>query len=315
MNDELLKNSNIVSNVLIIIMQLVFGTGGRFGKFNLRAAKRLIDIALENGINSYDTGFTYGNFKSQPLLSKCLEGRIRDNRKSLYLSTKCPPLSAEYISDAVQKSIETLKCGYLDCFHLWGGTIETLENKKIISLMNTLTKSKKIKTFSISTQDLRTLKKISSGNFDEIGAIMIDYNLLKQNRLPFIKKCKSNNIKIFASTALCQGLLVESIFEIYFRTFSPFYVGRALIKKESRGYLKPARKLRIYLKQNYKKNYFKIPLSFIMNEKNIDFIPIGMLSKKSIENNMSTFNNPVGKLVTKKVAHWAKNNCQAKDYV
>ena len=54
-------------------MKLVFGTGSRFGKLRYHAAQRLIDTAIENKINSYDTGFTYGNFKSQPLLAKCLE--------------------------------------------------------------------------------------------------------------------------------------------------------------------------------------------------------------------------------------------------
>lgn len=296
-------------------MKLVLGTGSRFGKLNYSTAQRLIDTALNNKIYSYDTGYTYGNFKSQPLLAKCLEKKISENRNELYLSTKCSPISADYIRNSVLESIKTLKCEYLDCFHLWGGTIETLENKEITSQLKSLIKSGKIKTVSLTTQDLRTLKKISTGDFDEIGAIMIDYNLLKQNRLPFIKESNKNNIKIFASTALCQGLLIESIPEIFLRTFSPFYLGRALIKKESRGYINPARKLRKYLKKNYEKSYKTIPLSFIANEKNIDFVSIGMLSKISIKNNVSTINNPVSDEITRKVAQWAETNCQVKDFI
>ena len=56
-------------------MKLEFGTGSRFGRLNFIHAKNIIDYALKLGINRFDTGYTYGKFKSQPLLGRCLKKR------------------------------------------------------------------------------------------------------------------------------------------------------------------------------------------------------------------------------------------------
>ncbi len=294
-------------------MKLVFGTGGRFGRFNKINAEKLIQKSLELGINTFDTGYTYGNYKSQILLSKCLEKTLKKNRDEIVLSTKCSPKSADYIEYCVTKSIETLQCKYLNYFHLWGASVEDLERKDLFNKIKDLLKKGKVKVFSVTTQDLRTIKRVTSGNFDEIKGIMIDYNLLKQNRKQYVYESKKNNIVVFGGTTLCQGFLIDSLLKITFRTKSPFYFGRAILKKETRSYLKPSRELRIHMKNKYRAFYQKIPLSFVVNEKMIDFIPIGMLSKESIEKNVEISKNPIRRDITDKVAKWALENYQAND--
>ena len=141
---------------------------------------------------------------------------------------------------------------------------------------------------------------------------MLDYNLLKQNRLNFIRESKKNGISIFAGTVLCQGLLIESIFKTYLRTFSPFYLGRILLQKEKRRFIYPANKLRKYIKTNYKDSFKKIPLSFIRNEDCVDYISMGMLSFSSLDKNIEIIKNPIEKKITDKVSRWARKNCQIK---
>ena len=256
-------------------MKLEFGTGSRFGRLNFADAKKIIDYALKLGINRFDTGFTYGKFKSQPLLGKCLKG-IPNSRESISISTKCLAKSDMYIEDCINKSIEKLESKYIDNFHLWGPSLYDLENKSILKKLQSLKKKGLIKKISVNTHNLKIIKKISTGYFEEIEGIMVDYNLLQQDRKNYL--CKNNNLTIFAGTVLCQGQLIESISKTYFRTFSPFYLARALLLEKSKSYFYPARKLRKYMKANYKDFYKKIPLSFVSNEKFIDYIPIGMLS-------------------------------------
>jgi len=296
-------------------MELTFGTGGRFSRFSLINAQKIVNFALDNGIRSFDTGFEYGSMKSQPLLSNCLKGALKTSREGIILSTKCAPKSPEYIKSSVNKSIDIFQCGYIDFFHLWGASINDLENKEILFALKSLIKEGKIKRASVTTQDIRTIKRISKGDFDEIKALMLDYNLLKQNRLEFIRQCKKNDIQIFAGTSLCQGLLLDSILKIFLRSRSPFYLARAFLKKETRNYLKPAKRARKYLK-NYNRSFQnKIPLSFVINEKSIDFIPIGMLSEYSIRQNIDILNNPIDREIIEIVSERIYKNVQVSDTI
>ena len=144
---------------------------------------------------------------------------------------------------------------------------------------------------------------------------MVDYNLLQQDRKKFLCKIKRNNLTVFAGTVLCQGQLIESIYKTYFRTFSPFYLARALLLEKTKSYFIPARKLRKYMKAKYKDSHKKIPLSFIVNEEFVDYIPMGMLSCTSLEKNVEIISNPIDKKITSKVSKWARENCQIKDLI
>ena len=293
-------------------MKLEFGTGSRFGRLNFTYAKNIVDYALKLGINRFDTGYTYGNFKSQPLLGRCLKKEILGFRDSLSLSTKCAAISEEYIEYCINKSIESLDCKFIDNFHLWGPTLNQLENNNILKKLKYLKKKGLINKISVNTHELSVIKKISTGYFDEIEGIMVDYNLLQQDRKKYLSRIKKNNLSVFAGTVLCQGLLIESIFKTYLRTFSPFYLGRILLQKEKRRFIYPANKLRKYIKTNYKDSFKKIPLSFIRNEECVDYISMGMLSFSSLDQNIKIIKNPIEKKITNKVSGWARKNCQVK---
>ena len=293
-------------------MKLEFGTGSRFGRLNFIYAKNIVDYALKIGINRFDTGYTYGKFKSQPLLGRCLKKEILVSRESLSLSTKCSAISEEYIEYCINKSIESLDCKFIDNFHLWGPSLNQLENKSILKKLKILKQKGLINKISVNTHELNIIKKISTGYFEEVEGIMVDYNLLQQDRKKYLSKIKKNNLTVFAGTVLCQGLLIESIFKTYLRTFSPFYLGRTILQKDKRRFILPAKKLRKYIKTNYKDSFKKIPLSFIRNEECVDYISMGMLSFSSLDKNMEIIKNPLEKRITKKVSQWARKNCQIK---
>ena len=294
-------------------MKLVFGTGSRFGRFNYKKASAIVDFAISNDIRVFDTAFHYGNKKSQPLLAKCLRKHLEKSREEFIISTKCFPESAEYIKFCVQESLEVFNTDYLDYFHLWGAGANHLERNEILGCLKDLIKSGKIRNACVTSQDLRTIKKISTGFYEEISGMLLDYNLLKQDRLPFIKKSKKNNIKIFAGTTLCQGFLLESIFKMLIRSKSPFYLLRSLFKFETKQYLNNSKILRTYIKHQYSKYSKQIPLSFVVNEPNIDYLSIGMLNRKTIYKNLNIFNKPLSKKLTNEVSNWALLNCQIKD--
>ena len=171
-------------------MKLEFGTGSRFGRLNFQHAKKIVDYALRSGITRFDTGYTYGKFKSQPLLANCLAKEIQNSRENLSISTKAPALSEEYIDYSIKKSIETFNCKYIDTFHLWGPSLNDLENKGILKKLQSNKQKGFIKKISINTHKLDIIKKISTGYYDEFESIMVDYNLLQQDRKKYLSKIK-----------------------------------------------------------------------------------------------------------------------------
>tara|TARA_Y100000589_G_C27003111_1_gene567627 strand:+ start:303 stop:743 length:441 start_codon:yes stop_codon:yes gene_type:complete len=144
-------------------LKLEFGTGSRFSRLKYKLAKELVDHAINNGIRRFDSGFYYGNYRSQPLLARCLKNKIDISREEIHLSTKCAALSGEYINYSVNKSIDTFNSGYIDNLHLSGPSIKDIESNNIIGEISSLIKNGKIKKASVETTELKTMKKISTG--------------------------------------------------------------------------------------------------------------------------------------------------------
>lgn len=295
-------------------MELEFGVNSRFGRFPYKKASNIINYALENGIKRFDTGYSYGNGKSQPLLARCLASQIEKAREDISISTKCSAPNTEYIEYCIRKSIEIFKCGYIDNFHIWGPSMENLDKGEILHKLKCLKREGLVRLISVNTHQLPLIKKISNGSYQEIQGVLIDFNLLRQDRKKYIKNCKKNKIKVFAGTALGQGTLINSIPRIYLRTLSPFYLGRAIFSKDTKRYLKPSKKFRKYIKVNYKYLKDKIPLSFVRHETSIDYVPIGMMSISSIDKNIEVFKNPIDLKVVRKISKWAVENCQIDNF-
>ena len=305
-------------------MKIEFGTGSSFARLTNKKAYFLVNYAIEQGIRRFDTGVNYGNWKTQPLLGLSLSENIKKKREELILTSKAGTNSsgyfknlknfnAEYIENMINKSIKDLNCQYLDKFYLHGGNSELIESNGLLKKLNNLKRKGKIKKFGVCTHDLKLMKKISSGFYQEFSLLMIDYNLIQLDRASIFNECIKNNIKISCGNSLCQGLLLQSPLQTLVRSKSLFYFFRYFLRRDSRKYINPAAKARNYIKKNYPYYAKSIPLSVLVNNSFIDTIPIGMLSKDSILRNTEIAKKPVIEGITAKVSDWCLNNCQIID--
>lgn len=305
-------------------MKLEFGTGSVFSRLSKNKANFLVNYAVDLGIRKFDTGVNYGNWKTQPLLGFTLKEHLKKNREEFIITSKAGTHSygnlknsknftPEYIEFMINKSISDMNCKYLDKFYLHGPSLEDIENKELLNKLNTLIQTGKIRQFGVNTHNLLNIKKIASGFYSEIRSLIIDYNLLQQDRSFFFNSLKKNSIDISAGTALCQGVLIQSPLESFIRKRNIFYLLRFLLKKSTKKYLYPARVYREYVKNNFPNQFKSIPLSFVLNNSFVKTIPIGMLSKSSIERNIRTAKKPISKEITNKVGKWCQENCQLDD--
>lgn len=301
--------------------KLEFGTSSSFGLLNRKKANALVDYAIEKGITKFDTAVNYGNWKSQPLLGLCLEKHLKKNREIFSVSSKAGThnrgwlkiyknFSPEYIENMILRSINELNCDYLDKFYLHGPKLNQIETKGLLKNLKKLKKNGKIKSIGINTHEFNIMDKISRGFYEEIDSILIDYNLLQQDRSYIFSNCDRNNIKISAGTALCQGLLINSPFYSFLKKGNLFYMTRLIFKRTSRKYVSSAKLAREYMQKMFSEESRSIPLSFILNNKYINSVPIGMLSKESIRRNIFIENHIVDIGITNSIAEWCLNHSQ-----
>ena len=298
-------------------MKLEFGTGARFARLRKNNAKELINFAIESGIKSFDCGVNYGNWKSQPLLGNILEKYLRKNRSDFQISSKAGTHSqglthkkifeATYIEEMILKSIYDLNCNFLDHFFLHGPTKKDLESPELIKKLINLKENGLIKNIGINTHNIDVMRYANKFLSKDIDSVLIDYNLIQNDREDIINEFYSNNISVKVGTALCQGLLINSPLEIVKRSLSPFYAARLVLSSNTRKLIKPSRIIRNYIRDNHWEQRNAIPLSFVLNNKNVLKIPIGMLSKESIVNNINIDKNPASKITTDSVLNWYKN--------
>ena len=113
----------------LLVSELCFGSmtfGGqgyweKIGVLEFDAAKRLVDNAIENGINYFDTADIYSYGKSEEILGKAIADKKRD---SLIIATKVRGrmsheindvgLSRQHIIKSCEDSLRRLKTDYID---------------------------------------------------------------------------------------------------------------------------------------------------------------------------------------------------------
>jgi aryl-alcohol dehydrogenase-like predicted oxidoreductase len=117
---------------------------------------RMIDVAVENGINFIDTADTYGDGESEVIVGKALVGR----RDSIVLATKGhfqmgegrnrSGNSRRWIIQAVEASLRRLRTDWIDLYQIHRPDPST-EIDETLSVLTDLVRQGKIRAFGCST--------------------------------------------------------------------------------------------------------------------------------------------------------------------
>jgi len=78
----------------------------------------MVSLALENGINHFETAYGYG--KSETVFGKTFNEELHIDRASYYLMTKGNSATADDARRRIENQLKTLKTDYLD-FYAWHG--------------------------------------------------------------------------------------------------------------------------------------------------------------------------------------------------
>lgn len=133
------------------------GTDGfeRAGNVDVAGARRMIDIALEAGVNAIDTANLYSKGGSEEVVGRAIEGR-RD--EVLLFSKARMPMgngpndggaSRIHMLSQIDRSLQRLKTDWLDLYwvHAWDGITPIEET---VEVMSNLVKAGKIRYWGVS---------------------------------------------------------------------------------------------------------------------------------------------------------------------
>jgi aryl-alcohol dehydrogenase-like predicted oxidoreductase len=176
-------------------------------------AINLLHVAVEAGINFFDTARMYGN--SEAIMGKA----FKDRRDKVILGTKCKHFLNEdgtipeysqlkkIIETSLNESREALQTDYIDIFMLHQANIKILENEDVSRIFLNLKKSGIIRTIGVSTYTTEETKKsIEKGIWD---VIQFPFNLMDQRQEALFSLASQEGIGIVVRSVLLKGLLTD----------------------------------------------------------------------------------------------------------
>lgn len=184
------------------------------------AAREFVKLALDNGLNFFDTSDFYSYGGSEEALGEAIHGLVR--REELVISTKVGmPMSKlpneqgnsrKRIREGVDASLRRLKVDYIDLYllHKWDADTPIEES---IDALDDLVRAGKIlyygasnfRTYQLAAAQRHALARGGRG----LSAMQLQYNLVyreeERENLPY---CGENGIGVMVYSPLARGWLI-----------------------------------------------------------------------------------------------------------
>lgn len=197
------------------ISEVSLGTwqvGGRWGDpFNDENAERIINKAIDEGVNFIDTADVYSDGDSEAVVARVVKSRS----EQVYVATKCgrqiQPHTAEgYTSEKlvgyVEQSLRNMKTDTIDLIQLHCPPTEVYSRPEIFEAFDRLKEQGKIRNLGVSVELVD--EALAAMKYPNVTTVQVIFNMfrLKPSEQLFAK-AKENNIGIIARVPLASGLL------------------------------------------------------------------------------------------------------------
>lgn len=197
------------------ISEISLGTwqvGGKWGEdFNDANADKILNDAVDKGINFIDTADVYSDGESEKAVGRLVKSRS----EKIYVATKCgrrlnPHVNSSYTVKAlrtcVEDSLKNMGLETLDLIQLHCPPTEVYYRPEIFELFDTLKTEGKIQHLGVSIEKVEEgLKAIEYPN---VCSIQLIFNAFRQRPQElFFSQAKAKNVGLIARVPLASGLL------------------------------------------------------------------------------------------------------------
>lgn len=182
---------------------------------NALAAERIINAALEEGVNYFDTADLYDFGVNESIVGQVL----KPVREQVIIATKVGNRwnnnkdgwswdpSKTYIKEAVKDSLTRLGTDYIDLYQLHGGTLDDPIDETI-EAFEELVSEGFIKYYGISSIRPNVIREYASKS--NISSVMMQYSILdRRPEEEALSVLRENDISVVARGPVAKGLLSD----------------------------------------------------------------------------------------------------------
>lgn len=189
--------------------------GGWGGSFDHQAADRIINTAIDSGINFIDTADVYDAGLSEAAVGNVLKTR----KEKIFIATKCgrqiqPHVNEGYQSEVLRKyvenSLKNMQLETLDLIQLHCPPTEVYYRPEIFGLFDRLKQEGKIQHLGVSVEKVE--EAIAALAFENVCTVQIIFNMFRHKpAAEFFPLANDKDCGIIARVPLASGLLSGKI--------------------------------------------------------------------------------------------------------
>lgn len=181
------------------------------GRIDVAATRRVVDAALDAGVNLFDTADVYGGTRSEEFLGEVLVGR----RDRVVLATKFGTKLDEerkgarpdYVRRALDDSLRRLRTDHVDLYQLHRPDPET-PIADTLGALNELVEAGKVREIGCSNFSLAQLREAHSVGGRGFASVQNEYSLLVRDpEGGELDWCAQEKVAFVPFFPLCNGLL------------------------------------------------------------------------------------------------------------
>lgn len=219
MNDKvevvLLKKRQL-GNSDLFVTELGFGAMSL--PTDVHEVQRIIDQAIDEGVNFFDTADLYDNGKNELTLGKAL----KNNRQNIILATKVGNEmkadgkswnwnpSKKYIMKEIHNTLQRLGTDYIDLYQLHGGMMED-DVDETIDAFESLKKEGIIREYGISSIRPNVIERFLEKS--SAVSVMMQYSLLDRRPEEWFSMIASYGASVITRGTIAKGLLTNESLE------------------------------------------------------------------------------------------------------
>lgn len=189
--------------------------GNEFEEIDAAEGKRAVHMAIDHGVNFFDTSPYYGRTLSETRLGNILGPK----RKNIILATKCGrydsdkfDFSADRVRRSIDESLRRLQTDYIDIFQMHD--IEFVDREQVISqalpVAREMQKAGKCRYVGITALPLGILKDVAGRAPVDTILSYARYNLMVRDLDDLLRPfCEENAIGLINASPLHLRILTE----------------------------------------------------------------------------------------------------------